>query len=107
MQFYGYNIQTGQLAWGPTEPYDNAWGMYTSSTIGLGASNPKLNTGLSTLLLTTENFMPTTRQLANISGISAQASSGFETPYGTYPLGSGIFSIADGKVYVCYRRAQS
>ncbi len=40
MQFSAYSITTGQLVWGPTTPYTNAWGMFTSSTVGIGASNP-------------------------------------------------------------------
>ena len=28
MEWYGINVRTGALAWGPTEPYENAWGVY-------------------------------------------------------------------------------
>ena len=73
MQFYAYNIKTGALAWGPTTPYSNAWGMYTSSTNGLGASNPMAAYGILFSLRTTENFTHTMVQPARISGISAQA----------------------------------
>ena len=28
MVWYGINVRTGAIAWGPTEPYENAWGVY-------------------------------------------------------------------------------
>jgi outer membrane protein assembly factor BamB len=101
MEFYAYDIHTGQLVWGPTEPYDNAWGMYTSSTNGLGASNPQIAYG--TLYAVAYDgkihaFNATTG--AHLWDFST-GNAGFETPYGTYPLGSGTFAIADGKLYVC------
>ena len=33
MQFYAYNVTTGDLIWGPTEPPDNDWDMYTLSSV--------------------------------------------------------------------------
>jgi PQQ-like domain len=101
MQFYGYNVHTGVLVWGPTEPYDNAWGMYTSSTGGLGASNPQIQYGI--LYSVAYDGKLHAYNVTNGQHLwdFSTGSAGFETPYGTYPLGSGIFSIADGKVYVC------
>ncbi len=99
MEFYGYSIETGNLVWGPTLPYDNAWGIYTSSTVGLGASNPLI--AYDTLYSVAYDG-----KLHAYSAITGDhlfdfdtGSAGFETPYGTYPLGSGTFAIADGKVY--------
>jgi hypothetical protein len=100
MEFYGYNIHTGQLVWGPTEPYDNAWGMYTSSTNGLGASNPQIKYGTLYSVAYDGKLHAYNATTGKHLWDFNTGSSGFETPYGTYPLGSGIFSIADGKVYV-------
>ncbi|MCW4030488.1 MAG: PQQ-binding-like beta-propeller repeat protein [Candidatus Bathyarchaeota archaeon] len=99
MQFYAYNIQTGKLSWGPTDPYDNAWGMYTSSSGGLGASNPQI--AYDTLYSVAYDGkvhaydVETGDHLWDFSTGNA----GFETAYGTYPLGGGYFAIADDKVY--------
>jgi outer membrane protein assembly factor BamB len=99
MEFYAYDIDTGKLVWGPTEPYDNAWGMYTSSSGGLGASNPQI--AYDTLYSVAYDGkvhaydIETGEHLWDFSTGSA----GFETAYGTYPLGSGTFAIADGKIY--------
>jgi outer membrane protein assembly factor BamB len=101
MQFYAYNIRTGALVWGPTTPYDNAWGMYTSSTAGLGASNPLSAYGI----LYSVAYDGKLHAYNATTGVHlwdfSTGEAGFETPYGTYPLGGGEFSIADGKVYVC------
>ncbi len=101
MQFYAYNIKTGALVWGPTEPYNNAWGMYTSSTNGLGASNPMSAYGI----LYTVAYDGILHAYDTATGKHlwdfSTGNAGFETPYGTYPIGSGEFSIADGKVYIC------
>ncbi len=101
MQFYAYNIKTGTLAWGPTVPYDNAWGMYTSSTNGLGASNPMAAYGILYTVAYDGKLHAYNATTGQHLWDFSTGNAGFETPYGTYPLGGGEFSIADGKVYVC------
>ena len=99
-EFYGYSIDTGKLVWGPTEPFDNPWGMFTSSTNGLGASNPQiaygtLYAGAYDGVLHAYNATTGEKLWEYYSG-----NSGLETPYGAYPFGSGTFAIADDKVYI-------
>jgi outer membrane protein assembly factor BamB len=99
-EFYGYSIDTGKLVWGPTEPFDNPWGMFTSSTGGLGASNPQIVYG--TLYAPAYDGVLHAFNVTNGDKLWEYYSgnSGLETPYGAYPFGSGTFAIADGKVYV-------
>ncbi|MCW3996123.1 MAG: PQQ-binding-like beta-propeller repeat protein [Candidatus Bathyarchaeota archaeon] len=101
MQFYAYDIKTGALVWGPTEPYTNAFGMYTSSTNGLGASNPLSAYGILYSVAYDGKLHAYSTATGQHLWDFSTGDAGFETPYGTFPLGSGIFSIADGKVYVC------
>ena len=99
-EFYAYSIDTGKLVWGPTEPFESPWGMFTSSTNGLGASNPQiaygtLYAGAYDGVLHAYNVTTGEKLWEYSSG-----NSGLETPYGAYPFGSGTFAIADDKLYV-------
>jgi len=99
-EFYAYDLDTGRLVWGPTEPFESPWGMFTSSTNGLGASNPQIAYG--TLYAGAYDgvlhaYNATTGE--KLWGYSS-GNSGLETPYGAYPFGSGTFAIADDKVYI-------
>jgi outer membrane protein assembly factor BamB len=98
MQFYAYNVTTGALVWGPTTPYTNAWGMYTSSTEGLGASNPLIAYG--NLYSVAYDGMVHAYNDTNgknlwnwFDGIN------LNSPFGQNPLGSGTFAVAGGAVY--------
>ena len=99
MQFSGYSIATGQLVWGPTAPYTNAWGMFTSSTVGLGASNPTAAYG--NLYATAYDGevhaydMSTGTNLWNFY----DGNTGFEEAYGHNPLGSGTNAIAGNTIF--------
>jgi outer membrane protein assembly factor BamB len=99
MEFYAYSIETGELVWGPTEPYDNSWGMFTSSTGGLGGENPVI--AYNTLYAVAYDGKIHAFDITTGDSLWEfwTGSSGFETPYGTYPLGSGTFAVADGKIY--------
>ena len=99
-EFYAYSIDTGKLVWGPTEPFANPWGMFTSSTNGLGASNPQIAYG--TLYAPAYDGILHAFNVTNGDKLWEYYSgnSGLETPYGAYPFGGGTFAIADGKVYV-------
>jgi outer membrane protein assembly factor BamB len=99
-EFYGYSIETGKLVWGPTEPYDSPWGMFTSSTNGLGASNPQIAYG--TLYAGAYDGVMHAFNVTNGEKLweYSTGNSGLETPYGAYPFGSGTFAIADDKLYV-------
>jgi len=100
-EFYAYDLDTGNLVWGPTEPYENPWGMFTSSTNGLGASNPQIAYGT----LYGVAYDGAIHAFDVTTGESlweySTGNPGLETAYGAYPLGSGTFAIADDKMYVC------
>ena len=91
MQWYGYDIYTGNLLWGPTEPYTNALGMYSI----LGFNNiayGNLYAGGFDGYVYCYNL--TTGQL---EWKFSTGSSGYNTPFGRYPCYYQV--IADGKVY--------
>jgi outer membrane protein assembly factor BamB len=99
MEFYAYSLETGDLVWGPTKPYDSAWGMYTSSVVGLGASNPQIAYDTLYSVAYDGKIHAFDVKTGDTLWEFSTGSAGFETPYGTYPLGSGTFAIADGKIY--------
>ncbi len=92
MTWSAYNLYTGQKVWGPTEPYPEVWGYYVcyppiaaygllyTSDFGGYVHAYDINTGEEKWAFTT-------------------GSSGYETPYGNYPL-YHLELVADGKVYV-------
>jgi len=94
MTWYGYDINTGQKLWGPTEPYTNAWGMYNEG-------NPATNViAYGKLYACGYDGMvhcynvKTGEHLWDFS----TGNSGLETPYGTYPTEFQV--IADGKDFI-------
>jgi outer membrane protein assembly factor BamB len=99
-EWFGFDSYTGQQLWGPTVPYENPWGMFSSTSSGNGAMSPNIANGK----LYTDAY---DGMLHCIDAKTGQrlwdyyaGNSGLETPYGSYPLTSGMFAIADGKVYV-------
>jgi hypothetical protein len=98
MQWYAYDLNTGNKVWGPTDPYTSGWGMYYG-----GQSGGSALIAYGKLYATAYDGMihaydiKTGKHLWDFS----TGSSGLETVYGTYPLSSVGFSIADGKLYVC------
>ena len=98
LQWYGYDVNTGAKLWGPTDAYTNGWGMYYG---GQGGGSALI--AYDTLYATAYDGMihaynvKTGKHLWDFS----TGSSGLETVYGTYPLSSIGFSIADGKLYAC------
>ena len=93
MVWYGYDIFTGAQKWGPTQPYTSAWGMYqpyADSSYGYGKFFAGGYDG------TVHCFdIKTGENLWNYY----TGSSGFETPYGTYPFKDNALTVADGKVF--------
>lgn len=98
MQWYGYDFSTGNKLWGPTDAYTNAWGMYYGGQGGGSAliAYGKLYATAYDGMIHAYNIK-TGKHLWDYS----TGSSGFETVYGTYPLSSIGFSIADEKLYAC------
>jgi len=44
-EWFGFNARTGQQIWGPTEPYEDSFGMYSASFAGAGVPNPQVAYG--------------------------------------------------------------
>ena len=95
MQWNGYSLATGKQIWGPTTPYTNAWGMYNEGNPGCYVSANGLmyvsgyDGEVHCYSITTGNHL----------WDFSTGSSGFNTPYGTYPV--EFQAIADGKDYIC------
>jgi len=93
MVWYGYDVNTGAQLWGPTTPYANAWGMYQPYAGALAGEGKLLAYGYDG---TVHCFnIRTGENLWNYY----VGSSGFETPYGTWPMKDSAVTFADGKVY--------
>jgi hypothetical protein len=99
-EWFGYDSRTGRQLWGPTVAYENPWGMFSSTSSGNGAMSPNIAYGK----LYTDAYDGMLRAIDIRTGQILWAyhsgNSGLETPYGSYPLTSGMFAIADNKVYV-------
>lgn len=93
MVWYGINTRTGAVAWGPTEPYDNAWGVYQPYADWQTAYGILYAAGYDGMIhayniTTGENIWNWYTDL-----------SGLETVYGHYVFKDSAFSISDGKIY--------
>jgi outer membrane protein assembly factor BamB len=92
MTWDAYSLSTGEHLWGPTQPYDNPWGYFV-------AYDPIVAYGM----LYQSDFSGTLHAYNVDTGKEvwtfSTGTSGYETPYGTYPL-YHIEAVADGKVYV-------
>ena len=100
MAWYGYDIYTGNRYWGPTEPYNNAWGFYMSFNTDPIAYGKLYAAGYDGYVHCYD--IKTGKHLWDFY----TGSSGFETSYGIYPIYSwtgdnllGAISVADGKIY--------
>jgi hypothetical protein len=98
LAWYGYNSTTGEQLWGPTETYNNSWGMYSG-----GQSGGAHNIAYGKLYATAYDGMVHCYDLYTGDHLwdYSSGNSGLETPYGTYPFSSVGFSVADEKLYVC------
>ena len=90
LSWYGYDANTGNKLWGPTEPYTLAYGMYPGSA----------NIAYGNLYAQAYDGMVHAYDLETGAHMWDYwtGSSGYETAYGHWPLG-GFQAIADGKVY--------
>jgi len=88
-QWWGYDLETGEMLWGPTEPEPamNYYGM--TNTIYEGKL---LTCGYGGVLIAYN--IKTGEELWRYEATNV----GFESPYGNYPIGMG--AIADGKIYL-------
>jgi hypothetical protein len=94
MQWSGYNLDSGQKLWGPTSS-EGSWNFYTASALGEFATigGGQLFSGGYSGVLTCYNL-----KTGSIQWKYNNTYSGFETPYGNYPL--SIAAVADGKIYL-------
>jgi hypothetical protein len=88
-EWYGYDEYTGTLLWGPTAPLPDAWDTFTSSTCGYD----KLFCGTYA-----GNIYCFDIKNGTLDWTCKLPSSGYNTPYGGYPLLGGI-TVADGMIY--------
>jgi outer membrane protein assembly factor BamB len=93
MQFYAFNLNTGERIWGPTQAYTNPWGMYDFQGGGKYIVNGILyNAGYDGII---HAFTAATGdELWEFSTGNA----GTLLPYGTWPLYNGL-TVADGKLF--------
>jgi len=101
MQWYGYDLYTGDKLWGPTtaETAWNYWsgtsGALTSYTIAYGNL---YTTGYGGVVYCYNLRTGETRWTYGNGGEGNSTSSGLITVYGNYPVGFG--AVADGKIYL-------
>ncbi len=93
MQWYGFNVRTGAQAWGPTEPYTNAWGVYQPYADWQSANGILYAAGYDGMV---HAYNITTGQ--NMWNWQTE-NSGLETVYGHYVFKDSALSICDGKLY--------
>ena len=93
MVWYGINVRTGAVAWGPTEPYENAWGVYQPYADWQSANGILYAAGYDGIV---HAYNITTGE--NIWEFATD-NSGLETVYGHYVFKDSAMSICDGKLY--------
>ena len=93
MVWYGINVRTGAIAWGPTAPYENAWGVYQPYADWQSANGILYAAGYDGMV---HAYNITTGQ--NIWNWQTE-NSGLETVYGHYVFKDSALSICDGKLY--------
>jgi len=98
-QWYGFDVYTGTKIWGPTEPYENAWGTYSQSYRGAGHTWVQVGYGKLYATAYDGTVHCYDLQTGNNEWNFQTPASGFETPYGQWPFYGGV-TIADGKVYI-------
>ena len=91
MQWYGYDLNTGNQLWGPTESYTDPWGMYISNDV-LGAYGKFYSEGYDGMVRCYD--IKTGEHMWDYYA----GNSGFETPYGSWPF-FRYMAAADGKVF--------
>lgn len=98
MQWTGYDALTGKQLW-VTDPYSSAWGMYTSSVVGLGASSPVIAYGRLYSVAYDGMIHAYNMTTGHNDWTYFIGNAGLEEPYGTWPFGGGLHVAADGKIY--------
>ncbi|MCW4018833.1 MAG: PQQ-binding-like beta-propeller repeat protein [Candidatus Bathyarchaeota archaeon] len=89
MQWYGYDLDTGEQLWGPTEP-QTAWDSYSMG--GAVAYGKLFSYGYGGILYAYDI------KTGDLTWTYGPFSGGFDLPYGQYPFFLG--AIADNKIFV-------
>jgi outer membrane protein assembly factor BamB/RES domain-containing protein len=96
-RWWGYDEYTGEKLWGPTESYEDAWDMQTPT---MAAGYGKFYVGTCA-----GNIYAHDLKTGDLEWVYNLPPSGYDTPYGAYPLYSnrlpptGGITVADGKIY--------
>ncbi|PVX26660.1 MAG: hypothetical protein CW691_00745 [Candidatus Bathyarchaeum sp.] len=94
LQWYGYDLTTGEEIWGPTDIYEDPMAMFNRD---MNIANGKFYTTGYDGIVYAHDLETGEREWSWFTG-----SSGLETPYGGWPLHGSYtsFKLADGKVFV-------
>lgn len=96
-EWYGFDARTGKQIWGPTQPYANAFGMYSASFRGAGAPNPQVAYGK----IFTAGYDGVVHAIDIKTGKTVwefYSGTTLDTVYGHYPFYGGV-TIADDVVF--------
>jgi outer membrane protein assembly factor BamB len=96
-QWYGFEARTGKQVWGPTEMYDDSFGMYSASFRGAGVPNPQVAYGK----IFTAGYDGVVHAIDIKTGKTVwnfYTGATIDTIYGHYPFYGGV-TIADDKVF--------
>jgi len=96
--FYGVDIKTGQVLYGPTKPFENPFGLYSSSSLGLGFDNPNIAYD-KLYYVGYDGTLHCYNVHTGENLFNSYVGSNPDSPFGQNPLGTGTWPIADGKVY--------
>jgi len=97
LNLYGYDLDTGSKIWGPVKISESGWDYFHASQYTYGAYG-NLYTGSMTGVLQCFDIMTGDLKWTFGNGGSGNSTfSGFQTPFGNYPIMIG--AIADGKIY--------
>ena len=89
MEWYGYEVSTGNQLWGPVTPHESDWAFY--GTYAIAAYGKHYMMGYDGRLICLD------LKTGNYEWTYYVGSGGLETPYGHWPLSRGL--IADGKIF--------
>ncbi|MCR3907103.1 MAG: PQQ-binding-like beta-propeller repeat protein [Tenericutes bacterium] len=99
LQWQGFNAYTGDLVWGPIEPLENSFALYSAVFRGGGAPNPQTAYGNIYTAGYDGRVHAINMETGEITWDYYTGEAGFETFYGHYPIYGGPL-IADNKIFV-------